>query len=105
MDKIYLLMGFIMFWGLISVVVLTIGSIIGTLLLYFIRTYRIYNHPIVGGKVNGKEPLTIKDALKYTWFSTIYGAADSTTIGGYLFPLLKKSREHSWYNEDEDEDE
>lgn len=105
MDKIYLLIGFIVFWGIISAVALLIGSMIGTLFLYLIRTYRIYHHPIVGGKVNNKTPLTIMVILKYTWISAINSAANNTTIGGYLFPLLKKSREHSWYHDDEDDEE
>lgn len=104
MDKVYHLVGFIVCWGVISAIAVIIGSIFITFGLYLIRSLRVYHHPIVGGKVNGKE-LTFVVLMKYTWESAINSYATTATIGGYLFPLWSKAREHSWYSDNEDEDE
>lgn len=104
MDNIYLVVGFIAFWGVIAAIAFVLGTVALHLLLYFIRSLRIYHHPIVGGKVAGND-LPFTKLMKHTWNSAIYGEAENTTVGGYLFPLWSKSKEHSWYSiHDDDED-
>jgi len=88
MTAIYIYIGAFVFWLVVFLLSAFLVYFVVMFMLYSFRTWRIYTHPYVGGRVVGGKINPWK-FVKATWLSL--GEAGNTSYGGVYFPLLGPS--------------